>query len=183
MEVWKDIAGFEGFYQVSNYGRVRSLTRTQPTPNRYGGITMRTVQGAILTPTDNGHGYKIIGLTVVGKRRKNYYVHRLVAEAFVPKKGDCDIINHLDHDRSNNRSENLEWCTQLENVHYSSQLMRCEKSCHKSSNTGEKYISYCRRKGLMKYRVNISRIYPHVDRSFYTLEEAIRFRNEVMHGA
>ena len=183
MEEWKDIAGFEGFYQVSNYGRVRSLTRTQPTPNRYGGITLRTVQGAMLTPTDNGHGYKIVCMTVVGKKRKNYYVHRLVADAFVPKKESCDVINHLDHDRSNNRAENLEWCTQLENAHYSAHLMRHEKSCHRSTNTGEKYISFCKRKGIMKYRVSISRIHPNVDRSFLTLEEAIRFRNEVICGA
>lgn len=177
MEVWKDIAGFEGFYQVSNYGRVRSLTRTQPTPNRYGGITMRTVQGAILTPSDNGNGYKIISLSSVGRKRKNYYVHRLVAETFIPRIDGCDVVNHLDHDSSNNHVENLEWCTQQINMQYSAHLLKHEKSVCKPTNTGEKHIRF--RNGSYCVGIDSLRIW----KNFKTLEEAIRFRNEVMQGA
>lgn len=183
MEVWKDIAGFEGFYQVSNHGRVRSLTRTQLSPNGLGGFVMRTINGRLMGPTDSGNGYLIVSLTKVGCKRKKYYVHRLVADAFIPKRENCDIVNHLDHNRANNRVENLEWCSQTENTRYSSHLMRREKAFCKATNTGEKYISYCMRRKRMRYRVNICRIDLRIDKSFDSLDEAIRYRNEVMCGA
>ena len=176
-EKWADIEGYEGTYQVSDLGRVRSLTRTRATANRYGSVTMRTDHGKIINATDNGNGYMIVGLRLSGKPRKNYYVHRLVAQHFVPNPKGEKVINHIDHDRKNNRAENLEWCTQKDNVKHSAHLMRHEKEKFKASNTGEKYI--CKKR--YGYQVGIDRL--RIWRTFDTFDEAINFRNEVIRNA
>lgn len=101
-------------------------------------------------------------------------MHRLVAEAFVPKRIGCEVINHIDYDTSNNRADNLEWCTQIENVRHSLEHMMKPRSTSKRTNTGEKYIS--RKK--YGYQVGIDRM--KIWKSFKTLEEALRYRDEVM---
>lgn len=132
MELWKDVKGYEGFYQVSNEGKVRCLkywnhiTKDWSSVNRY------------VKPTDNGNGYKIVGLSVHGIR-KNHYVHRMVAEAFLVHPYGKDYVNHIDHNRGNNNVENLEWCTQKENVLHSVPRMKAFKN-HKENKSGERYI-------------------------------------------
>lgn len=104
-EIWKDIEGYEGLYQVSNIGRVRSL-------KWYGGqqIKLRTL-------TDNGTGYLKVSLT--HKRvSKNFLVHRLVALAFIPNPNGYEFVNHKDENKQNNVVENLEWCTKSYNSIY-----------------------------------------------------------------
>lgn len=175
MELWKDIKGYEGLYKVSNLGRVKRLQKTVRN-NIYGGV--RIVTEKILSPTDNGHGYKIIGLRKDGSR-KNHYVHRLVASAFIDNPHEFHYVNHLDRDRANNVVVNLEWCEQEENVRYSSEMMKKPKANCKATNTGEKYIHRHLEHGKhIRYRVVIKRM--RVDRSFKTLDEAIWYRNEVM---
>ena len=174
MEFWKDIKGYEGLYQVSNLGRVRHLEhRVVNHPN---GST-RLVKEKILSPTDNGYGYKIVGLRK-NAERKNHYLHRLVASAFVDNPKGKKYVNHLDYDRSNNIAANLEWCTQSENVQHSIEHMKKPKSKHRASKTGEKYILIRVRNGKNYFRVAISN--KGVDRSFEFLYEAICYRNEVM---
>ena len=114
-EVWKDIRGYEKYYQISNLGRVRSLDRIikDEKNNR-----TFNIKGKIITPTDNGNGYLIIGLRKNGKRN-NKYIHRLVAEAFLDKCDGQEYINHIDFNKKNNNISNLEWCTQKENINYS----------------------------------------------------------------
>lgn len=75
--------------------------------------------GKELSPWDNGEGYKVITISDPEKRRKNLYVHRLIAEAFVENPNRLVVVNHVNLDRSDNRSSNLEWCTQKENIHHS----------------------------------------------------------------
>ena len=102
-EIWKDIEGFEGLYQVSNLGRVKSLVR----PYR------RTEK--IITATPNTAGYLIVGLRRPGSV-KSMLVHRLVMQAFEPiSNADEMSVNHKDFNITNNRLDNLEWCTVLEN--------------------------------------------------------------------
>lgn len=114
-EEWKDIDGFEGLYQVSNKGRVRSLDRiiTRKLPNKTEKVKLK---GKVISNRDNGSGYKYVSLG----RRKNgkKYVHRLVASHFISNENEHLHINHLDHDRGNNVVENLEWCTIQENCEY-----------------------------------------------------------------
>lgn len=156
MEIWKDLKGYEGKYRVSNKGRVSNYKR-------------------ILTPTDNGNGYLIIGLCKDGKK-KNFYIHRLVAGAFIDNPKNKPVVNHRDYNTKNNNAENLEWATQKENVIYSKNNMRHRKSITQT-NTGERYISY--RKSKATYRVT-------VDRKEYgtykTLQEAVVRRDEILKG-
>lgn len=165
-EIWKDIAGYEGLYQVSNLGNVRGLT-----------FRNNQVEGREkihpISKTDNGYGYHIVSLRKYGKR-KNFYVHRIVAAAFIEKPEGKDCINHLDYDKHNNRVDNLEWCTQLENTRYSVSRMRRPKKKEGQTNTGEKYIRF--RKG--NYNVGFPQLKRY--KAFPTLEEAIKYRDSAI---
>ena len=90
-EVWKDIRGYEGLYQISNYGRVKSLSRFRN--NRYGGYWTKEI---IMRSADDGGGYLIIILSKNGIR-KHYKIHRLVAEAFIPNDDPINKtqVNHI----------------------------------------------------------------------------------------
>ena len=125
----------------------------------------------MLTPTDNGNGYKIVGLHK-GPKRRNRYVHRLVAEAFIPNPDGLKEINHLDYNRGNNAVENLEWSSRKENIRWSLEHMRRPKSGVRLTNIGMRYIS----KRGNKYRVSIhvKHLGYRIDKRFETLEEAMR---------
>ena len=174
-EIWKDVKGYEGLYQVSNLGRVKSVERQ--VCNHKSGST-RLIKERIITPTDNGSGYKIVGLHAK-RSRINKYVHRLVAEHFLDNPFGKKYINHLDYDTSNNAVDNLEWCTQLENVAHSIEHMKKPKPNSKLPITKEKYIGRRIVHGkYIRYRVHIKQL--GVERTFKTLDEAIQYRNEVM---
>ena len=112
-EIWRDVAGYEGYYQVSTVGRVRSLNRIIKRANN--SPVLR--KGVMLTPQKDKDGYLIVGLKMGGKEYKAK-VHRLVAEAFIPNTKNKPIVNHLDGDKGNNAVNNLEWCTVKENSHH-----------------------------------------------------------------
>lgn len=105
-QIWKDISGYEGKYQVSNTGKVRSLN--------YQGTKGKVVR---LKLYNNNHGYMMIELNKNGKKKK-YSVHRLVALAFIPNPNNYPIINHKDENKTNNTVWNLEWCTPKYNINY-----------------------------------------------------------------
>lgn len=96
MELWRDIQGYEGLYQVSNYGRVRSLERVVMRKNG----RPHTVKSKMLSQYIDSKGYLRCG---VGK------IHKLVAEAFVPNPNGFTVVHHKDHNQLNNNAENLEW--------------------------------------------------------------------------
>jgi hypothetical protein len=172
MEIWKDIKGYEGIYQVSNHGRVRSLDRSFI--RKDGRIC--SAKGKIIKPCMNqkNSGYLHLLLHNNGKT-ETFYIHRLVAVHFVPNPNGYSTVNHKDFDRKNNLAENLEWCMQKDNVLHDSERMRKEKTVCKPSRTGEKYI----RKVGNKYYLNIRRSI-NVSKSFDSLAEAVNFRNEVL---
>lgn len=171
MESWKDIQGYEGLYQVSNLGRIKSLERVVAN-NKNGGV--RTVEEKILTPTDNGNGYKLVGLNK-NRHRKNHYVHRLVAVAFVSNPTQAEYVNHIDYNRENNKANNLEWCTQKENIQHSIEHLRKPHRTSRQTNTGHKYI-YLRND---KYRVCVPN---KKERRFNTLEKALDYRGVFFDG-
>lgn len=105
MEVWKDIEGYEKLYQVSNYGRIRSLSY-------YGGKRTK-----VLRQVRDKDGYLQVGLHKNGIATTKK-VHRLVAFAFIQNPKNLPQINRKDEDRENNHVENLEWCTNKYNVNY-----------------------------------------------------------------
>ena len=108
MEEWRNIEGYEGLYQISNYGRVRSL--------KFG-------KERILKPGKSENGYLIIAIFKNGKG-KMYLVHRLVAQAFINNTDNLPIINHKDECKTNNNVENLEWCDYIYNNNYGTTKQR-----------------------------------------------------------
>lgn len=120
IETWKDIKGFEEYYQVSNHGRVRSKDRVQSYLNR-------KTKGKILKPIPNSQGYFRVVLKVDGKG-KRYFVHRLVADAFCIKPKGLDVVNHLDSDYTNNKSSNLEWTTLTGNMQHALKKGRLDRT-------------------------------------------------------
>lgn len=170
-EEWKNITGYESLYKISSYGRVKVKRRVI-----YGIINGElqpsyVAKEKIMTPFDNGNGYLAINLIKDGER-KNLYVHRLVAEAFIDNPDNKECVNHKDYDRKNNKVSNLEWVTTAENINYSIPNRPNRKSYR--TNSGYRYITI---KGG-KYRVCVGK--PRIYKMFNTLEEAVSYRNLVL---
>lgn len=109
-EIWKDVEGYEGVYQVSNLGRVKRVTT-----------------GRILKPLKHTSGYLNIGLYknhTVSKK----LIHRLVAQAFIPNPENKQEVNHIDEDKTNNLYSNLEWSTRKENNNHGTRNERMRKT-------------------------------------------------------
>ena len=112
-EVWRPIKGYEGLYEVSNFGRVRSLDRFINGKNGYQHI----VKGRILSQRKMKTGYITVHLSKYGIDER-LTVHRLVATAFIPNPLNLPQVNHRDEDKTNNSVWNLEWCTSEYNSNY-----------------------------------------------------------------
>lgn len=114
-EIWKNIPNYEGLYQVSNLGNIRSLDKFSFTNNRFNKMK-RKVKGRILKPYLNEKtGYLQIVLSN-NKKQKTWLVHRLVAQTFISNLENKPQVNHIDGDKNNNNINNLEWCTCSENI-------------------------------------------------------------------
>lgn len=122
-EKWLPVVGWESYYEVSNYGRVRSLDRIVYKGSRAGYVLKK---GRYLK-TFEKNGYLFLILTVEGKT-KNVYVHRLVAEAFLPNPNNLPCINHKDECKTNNLVSNLEWCDYFYNNTYGTKQERIRET-------------------------------------------------------
>lgn len=111
-ETWKTILGYEGLYEVSSLGSVKSLHRFR----KDSGDRLVAVKERFLR-AENTQGYKRVALQKDGKG-KHFSVHRLVATAFIPNPENKPSINHIDNQRDNNCVTNLEWCTAKENLEH-----------------------------------------------------------------
>lgn len=125
MELWKDIPNFEGLYQVSNLGNIKSLNRK--VNGRWG---KTKVKEKILIPANDKDGYKIVTLCKNGKQ-KTFKIHRIVAEIFLDNPNSYKCINHKDENKQNNCVENLEWCTFKYNANYGTCIKRRVKKMSK----------------------------------------------------
>ena len=112
-EVWKPVEGYEGLYEVSNLGNVRSLDRY--VNHWQGGKCLK--RGKLLAFGYNAGGYRLVKLCDNGRER-THKVHRLVAQAFIPNPENLPWVNHKDENPANNTSVNLEWCTPKYNANY-----------------------------------------------------------------
>lgn len=119
LEKFNTIEGYEGLYEVSNLGTIKSLQRVITMKNGQ----KRTIPEAIRKP-ELIKGYLVVAL-YNGKKRKNFQVHRLVAQAFIPNPDNLPEVNHKDECRTNNCVTNLEWCTRAYNNTYGSHSKKC----------------------------------------------------------
>ena len=127
-EIWRDIKGYEGLYQVSNKGRVKGLERTAAGKNG----SMRTIRERFLKPRANQKGYLRVDFSNGNGKGKTFYVHRLVCEAFHENLENKPCVNHIDENKTNNTASNLEWCTYKENINHGTHNARAAKTKSKS---------------------------------------------------
>ena len=109
MEIWKEIKNYEGLYEISNTGKVRSLTRVKQFGRGY-----RTFEGKEIKLQQDKDGYFKVNLSKDGVK-KRFFVHRLVAMNFIENIDSLPVVNHKDGDKQNNNVSNLEWATHSEN--------------------------------------------------------------------
>lgn len=114
-EIWKDIPGYEGLYQVSSLGRVKSLERYIT----YCTGRIQLLPEKILKSSQQSTGYYTVGLYDSNHKSKTFSIHRIVANLFVPNLSDLPEVNHKDGDKSNNSASNLEWASELDNIRHS----------------------------------------------------------------
>lgn len=140
-EIWKDIKGYEGLYQVSNLGNVKSLGRTKVWVKD--GTHKHFVLEKIRKQDTSQQGYKRVILSKNGTP-KIYLVHRLVAEAFIPNPEGLEFVNHINEQKGCNIVSNLEWCSFNYNIHYSNNGKRAGKKLRGKINTkiSKKILQY-----------------------------------------
>lgn len=130
-EVWKDIPGFEGFYQASTLGRVRSCDRDI---NYVNGHKVH-YNSHVMATKPNHSGYMVVGLNK-NNRQHWYSVHQLIARTFIPNPNGYPQINHIDECRTNNAVINLEWCTAHYNNNYGQRNERLSKALKSNPSIG-----------------------------------------------
>lgn len=138
IEKWEDVVGYKGYYQVSSFGRVRSLSRVSQMKN---GVK-RKVKGKLISTSHLDRGYPKVSLYGPSGKCEPKSVHRIVAKAFIPNPENKTEVNHINGIKHDNRLVNLEWCTRLENARHArdSNLYKVGEKCHLSKLTGEEVL-------------------------------------------
>lgn len=129
IEIWKDVPGYEGYYQVSTFGNVRSVDRVTENNRNNPKRTQwyRFFPGKTITPELTQGGYLRVKLTKLRQRNK-FFIHRLVAQTFIKNPLNLPFVNHKDENKLNNNVTNLEWCDHDYNMHYGTLQQRKAES-------------------------------------------------------
>lgn len=151
-EIWKDIEGYENKYQVSNYGRIKSF-------NGWNGHHYTNREKILKISITVKNNYKRCVVTLNNKKkRKNYKVHRLVAKAFIPNLNNLSVVNHIDGNTLNNTANNLEWCTQRDNIIHSYKFLRKKK--YNEEEIIKEYIKgFLPKEILLKHNISTTILY------------------------
>lgn len=138
-EEWRDVVGYEGLYQVSNFGRVKKLARK----HIYTNGDVHFYPERFLYRNPNGNVYTSVRLVDKDFHSIQRGIHRLVAEAFIPNPKNKSDVNHIDGNKHNNRADNLEWATRTENMEHCREVLHKEpkKVKIKCIETGETFES------------------------------------------
>jgi len=127
-EIWRDIKGYEGRYQVSSIGRIKRLERVFFDKSGH----KQHPKERILKSCTNHNGYLRITLCNSSGKKKRFFVHRLVCEAFHENPKNKPSVNHIDENKTNNIASNLEWCTYKENCNHGTRSIRIAKGVAKA---------------------------------------------------
>lgn len=169
-EIWKDIKEYEGIYQVSNQGRIKSLERIVAN-NKKGKIYYRKVKECILTPSPLSDGYLVVSLHK-DLKMKNFKIHRLVALSFLENPNGYLQVDHINTIKSDNRVENLRWCTSKQNHNNGLTLINHKRATlDKIQRFKGKYIERLS-KPVRQYDLNLNLI-----REFSSISEAAKTFN------
>lgn len=125
---FRDIKGFEGKYQVSNTGEVRSIDHYVEQISYYGRHQRRLMRGRTLKQNKTRNGYMLVYLSI-GNKYQWFTVHRLVAETFLPNPQNFSDVNHINGNKSDNRLGNLEWCSRSDNIKHSYDVLGRKRKC------------------------------------------------------
>ena len=143
MEEWRPVVGYEGLYEVSNMGRVKSVERM-----KWNGKGYQKIPERILKTIENIWGYLLVNLYQDGKM-KSCSVHRLVATAFLPNPYNLPVINHRDENKQNNIVSNLEWCTYSHNNTYNDRAKKIGEKQRNDPKRSKSVIGIDRITGLI----------------------------------
>lgn len=140
-EEWRNVKGFEGLYEVSNLGNVRSLDRISVGRHR----EPLFIKGRVLSPIKRMRGYLEVNLvdSASGKRRVAKKIHRLVAEAFIENPNHYEQVNHRDENKHNNAVNNLEWCSAKYNNNYGTRNIKISETKRKHKIMKEELKNVC----------------------------------------
>jgi hypothetical protein len=139
MEIWKDIKGYEGKYQISSLGRVKSFYKCIRTEKGHL-KRIKTTEGIVVKGRPHGNGYLTVYL-YNERGKKTHYIHRLVAEAFLENSSNKEQVNHKDFNKQNNQVDNLEWVTRSQNrLHWKKSLKYEEDYENKMINITHKVV-------------------------------------------
>lgn len=145
-EIWKDVKGYEEYYEVNQYGVVKSKDRLVEIPDyqnahAYCSGFSYVKPGRVMKQQLNIFGYLVVNLTK-NKKQKGHFVHRLVADAFVPNNDNLPFINHKDENKTNNNASNLEWCTSEYNTNYGTCMERRKVTQRTTNKNMKPVIAY-----------------------------------------
>lgn len=145
-EVWKDIPGYEKYYEINQYGVIKSkdrLIEVQDYQNAHAYCSGFSYikPGRIMKQRLNVFGYPVV-ILVKDKKQKGYMVHRLVAETFISNPNNLPFVNHKDEIKTNNHVSNLEWCTAEYNINYGTGLIRRQVSQQTTNKNMKAVIAY-----------------------------------------
>ena len=167
-EIWKNIKEYEGIYQVSNQGRIKSLERIVAN-NKKGKIYYRKVKECILTPSPLSDGYLVVSLHK-DLKMKNFKIHRLVALSFLENPNGYLQVDHINTIKSDNRVENLRWCTSKQNHNNGLTLINHKRATlDKIQRFKGKYIERLS-KPVRQYDLNLNLIRPKI-RNYHPIHD------------